>query len=131
MEQSTINALLAAARAAKEKAYAPYSGFRVGAAALGESGRIFAGCNVENASYGLSLCAERVAIFKAISEGERRIVAVAVVTDAPDFTDCCGACLQVMAEFSDPDEPVVVLSATETQTRLLPLSQLLPRPFRL
>src|SRR5277367_828617 len=84
--------LIAAARGAREHAHAPYSNFRVGAAIRAKSGRIFTGCNVENATFGLTLCAERVAVFKAISEGERGFDAVAVVTDTDVLTPPCGAC---------------------------------------
>ena len=84
--------LIAAARQAREHAHAPFSEFRVGAAVRTKSGRTFGGCNVENASYGLTICAERVAIFKAISEGEREFDAIAVVTDADELTPPCGAC---------------------------------------
>ena len=91
--------LIADALAAKEKAYAPYSKFRVGAALLTESGEIFTGCNVENASYGLTNCAERTAVFKAVSEGHTKFKAIAVVTDLKQYASPCGACRQVLAEF--------------------------------
>ena len=93
-------ALLQAARAARAQAYAPYSRFLVGAAVLDENGRVFAGCNVENASFGLTICAERNAIFQAVAAGVRNIVAVAVYTPTPAVTTPCGACRQVMAEFA-------------------------------
>jgi cytidine deaminase len=93
------DALIAAARTAREHAHAPYSNFRVGAAVRAKSGRVFTGCNVENSTYGLTLCAERVAIFKAISEGERGFDAVAVVTDTDSLTPPCGACRQILWEF--------------------------------
>lgn len=99
-EQKTVNdtELIAAAAQARQLAHAPYSHFPVGAAVLTASGRVFAGANVENASYGLSVCAERVAIWKAVTEGETEIVAVAVVTTSG--VSPCGACRQVMAEFA-------------------------------
>ena len=84
--------LIAAARAARENAHAPYSNFRVGAALRAKSGQIYTGCNVENSTYGLTVCAERVAIFKAISEGERGFDAIAVITDTDQLTPPCGAC---------------------------------------
>ena len=99
--------LIAAARTARENAHAPYSNFRVGAAVRAKSGRVFSGCNVENATYGLTLCAERVAIFKAISEGERGFDAVAVVTDTDTLTPPCGACRQIIWEFCGDAEVVL------------------------
>jgi cytidine deaminase len=98
--------LLAAAEAAMRRAYAPYSKYKVGAAVCDESGRISAGCNVENASYGLTLCAERNAVAAAMAGGAKRITAVAIVASgsAPPFP--CGACRQVLAEFAAPDTPV-------------------------
>jgi len=91
--------LIDAALKAREKAYAPYSCFKVGAAVLGKSGTIYTGVNVENASYGLTICAERAAIAKAVSEGETELVAIAVVADSAKPAVPCGACRQVMAEF--------------------------------
>jgi cytidine deaminase len=93
--------LVQAALAAREKAYAPYSGFRVGAALLTGTGRIYDGCNIENSSYGLSCCAERVALFKAVSEGDRDFLALAVASGSGDHCPPCGACRQVLAEFGD------------------------------
>ncbi len=91
-------ALVKAAALARRKAYSPYSGVKVGAAVSTSKGKVFTGCNVENSSFGLSCCAERVAIFKAVSEGASDIVAIAVVGDSEDFTSPCGACRQVMVE---------------------------------
>src|SRR5260370_20849838 len=96
---SEYDHLIVAAKQARENAHAPYSNFRVGAALRATSGRIFGGCNVENATYGLTVCAERVAIFKAISEGERGFDAIAVVTDTDALTSPCGACRQLIWEF--------------------------------
>lgn len=121
--------LLAAAREARHHAYAPYSGYAVGAAVYCEGGRIFAGANVENASYGLTVCAERVAIFRAVSEGARRIRAIAVVTQ--DGGAPCGACRQVLAEFAD--EELVVWCAPEegAEVQEYRLEELLPYSFSL
>ena len=121
------DALIAAARAAREHAHAPFSKFRVGAAVRTKSGRIFAGCNIENASYGLTLCAERVAIFKAMSEGEREFDAIAVVTDADVLTPPCGACRQIIWEFCG-DVPVILANLRGKIERERSLN-LLPRPF--
>jgi cytidine deaminase len=119
--------LLDSARVARDHAHAPFSNFRVGAAVLAKSGRIFAGCNVENASYGLTICAERVAIFKAISEGERGFDAIAVVTDAEKLTPPCGACRQVIWEFCGDAE--VILGNLRGHTESHRMSFLLPHAF--
>jgi cytidine deaminase len=121
------SALIAAARAARENAHAPYSNFRVGAAVRAKSGRIFTGCNVENSTYGLTLCAERVAVFKAISEGERGFDAVAVVADTDVLTPPCGACRQILWEFcGDAD---VVLANLKGEVELYKMAALFPKPF--
>jgi cytidine deaminase len=119
--------LFDAAKQARENAHAPYSNFRVGAALRSTSGRIFSGCNVENASYGLTMCAERVAIFKAISEGERGFSALAVVTDADALTPPCGACRQLIWEFCG-DIPVTIANL-KGQTDAVQMKDLFPRPF--
>jgi cytidine deaminase len=119
--------LVTAAKQARENAHAPYSNFRVGAALRSTSGRIFTGCNVENASYGLTMCAERVAIFKAISEGERGFSALAVVTDADVLTPPCGACRQLIWEFCG-DIPVTIANL-KGQTDVVHMKDLFPRPF--
>lgn len=124
---SEHQSLIAAARTAREHAYAPYSNFRVGAAVRATSGRIFSGCNVENSSYGLSVCAERVAIFKAISEGECGFDAIAVVTDADPPAAPCGACRQVLWEFCGDAE--VVLANLAGRTEMHRMAELLPKPF--
>lgn len=119
--------LLAAARAARENAHAPYSNFRVGAALRANSGRVYTGCNVENATYGLTVCAERVAIFKAISEGERGFSAIAVVTHTDELTPPCGACRQIIWEFcGDVD---IILGNLKGRVEVHRASALLPRPF--
>ncbi len=92
--------LVTLAREAQKFAYAPYSGFKVGAALLTEAGNVYSGANVENASYGLTVCAERIAVFKAVTAGELKFQAIAVVGSGRDYLYPCGACLQVLAEFS-------------------------------
>jgi cytidine deaminase len=121
------DALIAAARTAREHAHAPYSNFRVGAAVRAKSGRIFTGCNVENATFGLTLCAERVAIFKAISEGERGFDAVAVVADTGALTPPCGSCRQILWEFCGDAE--VILANLNGKVERYRMSALLPKPF--
>ncbi|MGQ9556928.1 MAG: cytidine deaminase [Desulfurispora sp.] len=95
-----IELLIEAARRVRDQAYAPYSGFLVGAALLTADGQVYTGCNVENASYGLTCCAERVAIYKAVSEGHRQFVALAVIAGTEDYCRPCGACRQVLVEFA-------------------------------
>jgi len=119
--------LIAAATKVRENAHAKFSNFKVGAALRSPSGKIFTGCNVENATYGLTLCAERVAIFKAVSEGERRFDAIAVVTDTDTLTPPCGACRQIIWEFCG-DIPVV-LANLKGKVEVLRMSQLFPKPF--
>ncbi len=119
--------LIAAASKAREHAHAPYSHFRVGAALRANSGRIFTGCNIENSTFGLTLCAERVAIFKALSEGERSFDAVAVVADTERLTPPCGACRQILWEFCRDAE--VILSNLSGQNVVRRMSDLLPDAF--
>jgi len=95
-----LSSLVNAAKKARLRAYSPYSGVKIGAAVLTSDGSIYSGANIENASYGLSCCAERTAIFKAVSEGAKNIVAIAVVGKSEGFTRPCGACRQVMVEFN-------------------------------
>lgn len=125
LDRKAVEALLAAARRAQRNSYAPYSRFRVGAAVLDDQGRIYPGCNVECGSYGLSNCAERVAIHKAVSEGARRVVAVAVVGPGGRELTPCGACRQVMEEFGTQ---YVVLSR-KRGVRVYAFRDLLPRAF--
>jgi cytidine deaminase len=119
--------LIEAAKQARENAHAPYSNFRVGAALRSTSGRIFAGCNVENATYGLTMCAERVAIFKAVSEGERGFSAIAVVTDTEVLTPPCGACRQLIWEFCG-DIPVSMANL-QGKIEVMQMKDLFPKPF--
>lgn len=119
--------LVAAARAVRENAYAPASRFRVGAAVLAADGRTFVGCNVENASYGLTICAERAAVCAAVAAGVRRLEAVAVVTGLEDPARPCGACRQVLAEFGAAMP--VLLAGSGAGVVELSLAALLPDPF--
>ena len=121
------NGLLQAATDARCYAHAPYSGFKVGAAIEDEAGRIFTGCNIENASFGLTMCAERVAVFKAISEGAGKLKRIAVVTDSESLTSPCGACRQILWEFCGNAE--LILSNLTGAQIAMPVSELLPRPF--
>ena len=116
-----------AALKARDHAHAPYSNFRVGAALLGDSGTIFTGCNVENATYGLTVCAERVAIFKAISEGHKKFLAIAVAADSPTLTPPCGACRQIIWEFCG-DIPVYLVNLSG-QEKEIQMAVLFPSPF--
>lgn len=119
--------LVRAATEAREKAFAPFSKFRVGAALEAEDGTIVTGCNVESASYGLTMCAERVAIFKGVSEGKRRFTRVAVVTDAAKLTSPCGACRQLLWEFA-PDADVI-LANLKSDVKTFSMRELLPDAF--
>ena len=119
--------LIAAARAARERAFAPYSKFQVGAALEAEDGTIVTGCNIENSTYGLTICAERVAVFKAVSEGHRAFRRVAVVADTADPTPPCGPCRQILWEFCGDID--VVLANLTTNMGHHRLKDLLPLPF--
>jgi cytidine deaminase len=121
------DALLSAALAARENAFAPFSKFKVGAAVEDLQGRIHTGCNVENATYGLTMCAERVAIFKGVSEGARRFRRVAVAADAESLTPPCGACRQILWEFCGDVEIALVNPRGMTETHRL--KDLFPKPF--
>lgn len=122
-----IERLIREATKARERAYAPYSGIKVGAAVLAESGRMFSGCNIENASYGLSNCAERTAVFKAVSEGHTKLKMVAIVTEKHDEAYPCGACRQVLLQFNP--HMTVVMTSTTNRRRTMKLTELLPTPF--
>ena len=125
--QNDIRGMIAMARRARDFAFAPFSRFKVGAAIRTRDGRIFTGCNVENASFSLTLCAERTAIFKAISEGTREFTQVVIVTDAAKLTPPCGACRQVLWEFAPEAE--VILANVRGRTKRMKMSALLPSPF--
>ena len=122
-----FDALIAAALAARENAFAPYSKFRVGAAIEDTDGRIHTGCNVENATYGLTVCAERVAVFKAISEGVRKFRRVVIAADTDRLAPPCGACRQILWEFCGDVEIVLVNPRGTTETHRL--KDLFPKPF--
>jgi cytidine deaminase len=127
-----IEKLIGAATAAREKAYAPYSNFRVGAAILTKEGRYYTGCNIENASYGLTCCAERVALFKAVSNSERSFEAIALTAGTDEFCPPCGACRQALAEFGTDIKVYMAKGAgayrMQTVAELLPLSFTLKAP---
>ena len=120
--------LIEIAKNASKNAYAPYSGFKVGAALLTKEGKIFSGCNVENASYGLTMCAERVAIFKAVSEGYHNFKKMVIFVDSDILFTPCGACRQVIAEFSKDLEITIV---SKNETLITNISELLPYTFEL
>lgn len=129
LSEAEVDKLVAAAREARERAYAPYSGFLVGAALMGESGEIFTGCNMENASYGATICAERVALGSAVAHGQRAFRALAVVTDVDDPAPPCGICRQTLSEFA-PDMPVI-LANLKGKRRVVALAELIPGVFHL
>lgn len=122
-----LKKIVDSARFAREQAHAPFSNFKVGAALLTETGEIFTGCNIENASYGLTMCAERVAIFKAVSEGAKIFTQLAVVGDAENLTPPCGACRQIIWEFCG-DIPII-LANLRGETQSFQMSDLLPKAF--
>ena len=128
-----INDLIRAALAARETAYAPYSHFLVGAALLCEDGAVYTGCNIENASYPAGNCAERTAIFKAVSEGKKAFSAICIAGgregEAPEYCPPCGICRQVCAEFCDADMFRIILAKSEEEYREYTLGELLPLGF--
>ena len=121
------DALVQAATAVRERAHAPFSGFKVGAAIEDDQGRIFTGCNVENATYGLTVCAERTAIFKAISEGAGKLKRIAVVADTDILTPPCGACRQILWEFCGNAQ--LILANLSGKREKMMLADIFPRPF--
>lgn len=127
-----IEGLLKTAADAGEKAYAPYSNFKVGAALLCADGAVYTGCNIENASYGLTNCAERTAVFTAVSSGRNDFVAMAVVADGKNMPYPCGACRQVLSEFCREELPVYVATANALDNHeVISLGELLPHSFHL
>lgn len=123
-----IKELIRNALKARENAYVPYSNFKVGAAILTEDDKIYSGCNIENASFGATNCAERTAIFKAVSEGHNKIKAIAVVGDTSTYTYPCGICRQVISEFADADS-TVILAKNENEYITKTLEEVLPGAF--
>ena len=125
-----FNLLMDKAREASKMSYSPFSKFAVGAAVLAKSGKIYAGCNIENSSFGMTICAERCAIFKAISEGEKEIIAVAIFS--PNENDCypCGACRQVMYEFQGKEE-ISIITANNNNLNVRKMSDFLPYGFKI
>jgi cytidine deaminase len=128
VDEATLGSMLATARAQLPRAYAPYSGFHVGAALLNEDGKVRPGVNIENASYPLSVCAERNAVAAMVIDGQRTVLAVAVATDGETATPPCGGCRQVLWEFGDADTPVVAEGAGGVRARWR-LGDLLPDAF--
>ncbi len=129
-----VEELIKYAMEARKKSYAPYSGYRVGAAVLTNELRIYTGCNIENAAYSPSICAERTAIYKAVSEGRRKFRAIAVVGGTEEdavsgFAFPCGVCRQVMREFVNPDEFLIIAAKNTGDYKIYSLSQLLPESF--
>ena len=129
-----IKELISTALEARKKAYTPYSEFKVGAAVLTAELRIYSGCNIENAAYSPGICAERTAVYKAISEGSRKIIAIAIVGDKTgdsitQYAFPCGVCRQVLREFSNPDEMIVIVAKSCDEYQLYTLNQLLPESF--
>jgi cytidine deaminase len=124
----TNEELIKLAKEVQKKAHAPYSKFRVGSALLTEDGEVFTGCNIENSSYSLTICAERVAIFKAYSEGKRKFKKIAIVSDSKNFISPCGACRQVLMDLAG-GELEVILTNSMGEIKIFKLSELLPLPF--
>ncbi len=125
--KTDLDRLIDKAKEARKQAYALYSNFLVGAAVVGESDKIYTGCNIENSSYGLTVCAERVALFKAVSEGEKEVKMLALVTDTKTLVWPCGACRQVLAEFNR--ELLIVSSNLKGQREEKKLSEIFPEVF--
>ena len=124
---SSPQSLIQAAIKAREQAHAPFSKFKVGAALEDESGQVFTGCNIENATYGLTICAERVAVFKAVSEGAAKFTRIAVVADTDSLTPPCGACRQILWEFCG--DVALTLTNLAGRAETISLKEIFPRPF--
>ena len=133
ISEQKIKELIHSALAVRENAYVPYSGFMVGAALLTEDGNVITGCNVENASYGAALCAERNAVGKAVSMGYRNFRAIAIAggmkDGISDYTYPCGICRQVLAEFAGDTDLIVISARSKTDYKIISLSELLPEAF--
>ena len=127
MSEESLQDLLATAKAARVRSIAPFSNFLVGAALRTEEGKVYIGCNVESASYGLTVCAERVAIWKALSEGERKFTELAIVADTETLTPPCGTCRQIIWEFAK--NATIVLGNLAGETQIVSIKELLPRAF--
>ncbi|MHA1983406.1 MAG: cytidine deaminase [Candidatus Hodarchaeales archaeon] len=124
-----LEKLIEQAQIAKSKSYSPYSKFKVGSALLTKKGVVILGCNIEDVSYSTTICAERCAIFKAVSEGHREFEKMAMVTDAEEISSPCGSCLQVLNEFCDEDFQIILANSTTHKKYLL--KELLPFPFKI
>lgn len=120
--------MLLAALEAKENSYAPYSNFHVGAALISENGNIYSGCNVENSSYGLTICAERSAIFKMVASGEKKIKSILIVGETQEFLPPCGACRQVISEFAEEDTEVILVTGKK-EFKSIPFAEMMPYRF--
>jgi len=118
--------LIAAAKKYRENAYAPYSKFKVGAAVLTKKGNVYGGCNIENSSFPITNCAERTAIFKAVSEGEQEFAAIALIADTPGPCSPCGACRQVMVEFKIPR---IIMANMQGDVKVVTLEEIMPYAF--
>jgi cytidine deaminase len=127
LSEESLEQLIETAKTARLQSIAPFSNFLVGAALKTEAGKVYAGCNVESASYGLTVCAERVAIWKALSEGERQFTELAIVADTESLTPPCGTCRQIIWEFAK--NATIVLGNLRGETQIVSISELLPRAF--
>ena len=127
MSEESLQELIQTAKAARLQSIAPFSNFLVGAALRTEEGKVYTGCNVESASYGLTVCAERVAIWKALSEGERQFTELAIVADTGALTPPCGTCRQIIWEFAK--NATIVLGNLHGETQVVSIRELLPRAF--